>query len=127
MTNPNIADAGLSTRFGSLQGPDPRGRERRLPPWSVKKHVRRLMYYPLEQARMPSEYELLEWLRGADRSCMTISMLVAVQRVCAAMASGHEMIRLIDYVEGRSRNRSVNTLLSGPNPSGYDFERPQAD
>lgn len=116
MTNPNIADAGSSTRFGAPRGPDPRGSQCRLPPWSIKNHVKRLLCFPLTHDGIPSDCELLEWLRGPERSHVTLSMMVAVQRIILAMENGHEMIKLIDYVEGKPSRKSSDMLLPCSDP-----------
>lgn len=100
MNNPNISEAGKLTRFGQPRGPDPSGGGTRLPPWSVRKQLRRLMARPVDTETPQSTEDVLKWLAG-PQGFITEAMVLAVNRCQQAKQDWRAMKSLIDDVDGK--------------------------
>lgn len=100
MGNPNIAEAGKSTRFGQPAGPDPKGGGTRLAPWSVRKQLRRLMLFPVDLNKPATIEDKLKWLAGPNGK-VTDAMILAVYRCEQAKQNWRAMKDLIEAVDGK--------------------------
>lgn len=112
--NPNIAEAGASTRFGAPGGPDPKAaREKQVNPTSIRSCLHRLMAYPLDPNKPMSDQirsdALLKFL-GYGRE-PTLAMLAAIQTYRHGVESGKIMMQLIDQVDGKLIEKKVEATI----------------
>lgn len=94
--NPNIAELGKKTHFGS--GQDPNAYRNKTKPWEIRNALRRLMLLEINPGENVTLDKLCEVFGGKDR--ISLAQLAACKKYQQALQHGKFMDTLIEHVDG---------------------------
>lgn len=112
--NPQIAEYGKQTQFGSEGGPDPveAGRKGGYSKGSIRQSLRRIGAHEFEVGEDAPDFtqQMMKVFGGEKR--MTGSQLAAVKKFGQAMKNPKAMDTLIDNIDGKLVQKQVETKVS---------------